>query len=1258
MNLNKRIHFVPKLGRTIMRSNILELTKLALSQPFKFKASLSLSASLLVACLGTGSAYAEDIEIYSNAFSNNGLPLATDPALRPNLLFILDNSTSMGRTGRVPVPGLQNIPLSQVPNNNSERDGTINNPVAIDRINADIAGHNVGNNPNEDSVCGDPHSGATGEVDSKNLYFFYQIQGSNPASYNVDFCETRLDTMRRSLSEVLSVQADPADTLNGINVGIMRFNRNFRPDEHAGTVVSAIQSIDAPGARQATIDAINAIDFGVNTPIAESMHEAYLYYTGRTILDGRTTLGIPGGTPVDHSDLQVDFDDNRLDPRLPYVTDPAARSGNTYISPIETQCQDNTIVFLSDGLPTSDNFRDSLISQIIPGSCSTCSDNIAAYMNTNDVLPASHFTAGETPFEANINTIAIGLNIDSQVLRNMGAAGTGVSPAPEGAVAAGNNLAGEPFDAINPSQDYFTVARAQDLEGVFRDITLSLAEVESDAFAAAAISVDSFSRLQNRDDLYFALFQPLVNTQWPGNVKRYRLTIDPNIVPANEIAAIVDEDDQLAITDEGLFVETARSFWLDPASAPDGNLTAAGGAASNVDQPRNLFGFVGGTEVFLGGANDTAAVNNFLNTVVDTNAINIGELGPDAAALDQNREEIARFSLSIGVDESGNVISNEYLGDNLHGTPYVLSFGANANNFQDTIFYTSNQGMLHAIDGETGEELWAYIPDEDLFENLGAYANALEGEKIYGLDAEISFSVERDASTNQEIDEAVLFFGQRRGGRKLFAVDITNARATTGTPFQALWTVDPSNAGMGNLGQTWAEPVVTRVNYCTAAPSTGCDDIDIGVSAAQFAAQTREVLFVSGGYDEQYDDASASVQGLAGNVQGNAIYMLDAENGDLLWMASNSTQNVADAQRDLVIPEMQHSIVSRPTVLDANFNGVADTIFFTDVAGQVFRIDFRTSTFDSEDVSDDDNSNAKSTTAGTIDSVSGGMIASFAENGVDRRFFNSLNITLLDAVTGEPNIADAPLRYAIAMGSGYRAHPLDPEPNGNNIYVLYDENISVPLSAADLDGNASPTEAIYTYDTSGATPTVYQANDFVELPLAGINVNSAVINSTTPNQQLTGGLDLSNAVGNEFPTNIGFRVPLNVPGEKIIAPALINNSQLLLSSYIPDAQNSATFSQTCEAGLGNSIFYGIDLGAGAVFVEVLDREGISPEPVIISLPTTSVNAAGDQTEILQDVILVGTEIISPPGASGTCEGNTCNLGRASKSVWWETDRAR
>ena len=77
-----------------------------------------------------------------------------------------------------------------------------------------------------------------------------------------------------------------------------------------------------------------------------------------------------------------------------------------------------------------------------------------------------------------------------------------------------------------------------------------------------------------------------------------------------------------------------------------------------------------------------------------------------------------------------------------------------------------------------------------------------------------------------------------------------------------------------------------------------------------------------------------------------------------------------------------------------------------------------------------------------------------------------------------------------------------------------------------------------------------------------------------------------------------------------------------------------------------------------MFVEVLDREGISPEPVIISLPTTSVNAAGDQTEILQDVILVGTEIISPPGASGTCEGNTCNLGRASKSVWWETDRAR
>ena len=236
---------------------------------------------------------------------------------------------------------------------------------------------------------------------------------------------------------------------------------------------------------------------------------------------------------------------------------------------------------------------------------------------------------------------------------------------------------------------------------------------------------------------------------------------------------------------------------------------------------------------------------------------------------------------------------------------------------------------------------------------------------------------------------------------------------------------------------------------------------------------------------------------------------------------------------------------------------------------------------------------------------------------------------------------------------------MDPESNGNNIYVLYDENISVPLSAADLDSSASPTEAIYTYDTSGATPTVYQADDFVVLNLTGINLNSAVINTTTPNQQQIGGLDLSNAVGNEFPTNIGFRVPLSVPGEKIITPGLINNSQFLISSYIPDAQNSSTFSQTCEAGLGNSIFYAFDLGAGAVLAEVLDREGISPEPVIISLPPIDdPNINGADSETLQDVILVGTEIISPPGASGTCEGNTCNLGKASKSVWWETDRAR
>ena len=109
------------------------------------------------------------------------------------------------------------------------------------------------------------------------------------------------------------------------------------------------------------------------------------------------------------------------------------------------------------------------------------------------------------------------------------------------------------------------------------------------------------------------------------------------------------------------------------------------------------------------------------------------------------------------------------------------------------------------------DRLWAYIPDASLFENLGNYYNDLaDAPHVYGLDGEIAFDVRRDPAT-QEIDKAVIFVGQRRGGKKYFAIDIENAQSPT-NPVAKLWTINEGD--LPRMGQSWATPVLSTINFC------------------------------------------------------------------------------------------------------------------------------------------------------------------------------------------------------------------------------------------------------------------------------------------------------------------------------------------------------------------------------------------------------------------------------------------------------------
>ena len=134
--------------------------------------------------------------------------------------------------------------------------------------------------------------------------------------------------------------------------------------------------------------------------------------------------------------------------------------------------------------------------------------------------------------------------------------------------------------------------------------------------------------------------------------------------------------------------------------------------------------------------------------------------------------------------------------------PSLTSTDSTYNTFKTTnasrttiLLAGANDGMLHAFRESDGEELWAFIPPNllDQLKNL----KTLTGNRDYYVDAS---QVVADVKTGGTW-KTIAIFGERRGGNKYYALDITD----TSNPLY-LWSF-----GDTNLGETWSEPAIGKV---------------------------------------------------------------------------------------------------------------------------------------------------------------------------------------------------------------------------------------------------------------------------------------------------------------------------------------------------------------------------------------------------------------------------------------------------------------
>ncbi|MGD8985048.1 MAG: Calx-beta domain-containing protein [Desulfobacteraceae bacterium] len=475
---------------------------------------------------------------------------------------------------------------------------------------------------------------------------------------------------------------------------------------------------------------------------------------------------------------------------------------------------------------------------------------------------------------------------------------------------------------------YFYVVNPLKLE---QQLNQSFADIISRgvSYVAPVVSVDQSNRTQSGDELYMPFFKPMPNNYWQGNLKKYGLDYlsRDECGRPNQEWTVVDKDGNVAGECDGTFKSTTTSFW---STTNDGGYVNRGGVGELLKDSmpgldpfqvpasgpyydfRNIYTYKGGALTRFNRANITNA-----------------DL---AVATDLDRYRIINYIYGYTFDADGTTgdpkAKREWiLGDMIHSQPRVIDYLDETGNLERRyIAIGSNDGMLHvftdmdipSLGYSAGDEIFAFVP-ADLLIRLKELAST--ATHIYLVDGAPNLFVSPtfdDANTNGlrdagEYYEKTLVFGERRGGRSYWALDMTE-------PDPSLWSVKwhveggfGGTAGFQELGYTWSKPFFTTIR--TAADtlkdvvifSAGYDPLEDGYpegfdDANENGSRDFTDSNSNGTWDpgEPGETFAVTVGGTEGHNtwnpgmdhMGRGIYVADLDDGSLLFKATYGETDV------------------------------------------------------------------------------------------------------------------------------------------------------------------------------------------------------------------------------------------------------------------------------------------------------------------------------------------------------------------------------
>lgn len=396
-----------------------------------------------------------------------------------------------------------------------------------------------------------------------------------------------------------------------------------------------------------------------------------------------------------------------------------------------------------------------------------------------------------------------------------------------------------------------------------------------------------------------------------------------------------------------------------------------------------------------------------------------------------------------------------------------------------------------------------------------------------------------------DCDAAYIFAPMRRGGRMIYAFDVTDPK----TP-KLMWKHGCSassgsgscDAGWGELGETWSMPQPVTLANGTLA------------------------LIFGGGYDATFDD-NDPISATASRSMGRAVFVVNAKTGDIIrvfsGVAGSASANATPSATTSDTPAMSCSIPSDVAVLTRDpLTGItlpAFRAYVGDTCGQMFRLD----------ISDKDPSKWFATqlftggaayyasnpvpTTDPISKVPGG-ISPETQAMQNRKFLFSPDVAY--------GFSDANGSYhAVLIGSGDREHPFNaygdaahPYSNGviNRLYMLKDYNVGVAYAWGGVNPLTAP---------NGGLP-------YVESRLYDATLDLLQVGTATQQNAA----NIAMVSGTSTQVRQGWRITLDV-GEKSVGSPTSAAGYAYFGTNTPTPNASAM----CTTNLGEARMYQVGI---------------------------------------------------------------------------------